>query len=327
MRRGILAITAAFAVGALGACADASADGDDLVVSGSSTVYPTTQTVARESGIDVDMAAEGTTDGFERFCSGQSHINNASEAIPGAGQPTDYVQMCADNGVEYIELPIALDALSVVRHIDNDFATTLTLDELRQAWAPDSDVTTWSDLRPAWPDEEIDFVGRPEGSGTFEYFTHQVTGEVGAIREDYRTSDDMVELAGWVADDVDSLGFMGAGNYLEADEEVRDVITTVAVDGVEPSLRNAQDGTYEPLTRPLFIYVSTAALEEHDDAEEFVEYYLEHVYDILPRVYFYRLPAEAYDLVRDRFDQRTTGSMLGGDPYQDVDIVEALSAG
>src|SRR5690606_23856783 len=91
VRRGILAITAAFAVGALGACADASADGDDLVVSGSSTVYPITQTVARESGIDVDMAAEGTTDGFERFCSGQSHINNASEAIPGAGQPTDYV--------------------------------------------------------------------------------------------------------------------------------------------------------------------------------------------------------------------------------------------
>ncbi len=308
-------------------CTSTAAAGEGIVVSGSSTVAPITQRIALEGRFAVDVAEEGTTAGFERFCTGESDINNASEAIPGAGQPVDYVQLCADNGVEFIELPIALDALSVVRHVDNDFATDLTLAELRAIWEPGSTVTTWRDVRAEWPEEEVRLAGRPPGSGTFDYFTHHVTGEVGAIREDYRATNDLDELASWIAEEPYGLGFMGVGNYLAADEEARDVLTTVAVDGVEPSLADAQQGRYQPLTRPLFIYVSVEALAEDEEVARFVEHYLQSVEEVLPRVYFYGLPTEAYDLVAGRFAARTPGTLYGGDPYTEIDLLEALRAG
>lgn len=318
-------LSVATAATLLAGCTPSSSGSGGIIISGSSTVAPITQAVALDGNVQIDLAEEGTTAGFERFCTGESHINNASTAIPGAGQPVDYVQLCEDNGVEFIELPIALDALSIVRHIDNDFVTDLTRDELRSIWEPDSEVVTWSDVRPDWPDEQIELAGRPSGSGTFDYFTHHVNGEVGAIRDDYRTTNDLGEPATWIAEDANALGFMGVGNYLAADETSRDVITTVAVNGIEPSLMNAQGGTYSPFTRPLFIYVSLSALDTQDGLTEFVEHYLEVAYDILPRVYFYRLPHEAYDLVTERFASRTTGSLLDGDPYADASIVDLLS--
>ena len=152
-------------------------------------------------------------------------------------------------------------------------------------------------------------VGRPEGSGTFDYFTTAVNGEAGQIREDYRATDDIDELTGWIAGDADALGFMGIGNYLAADEEDRNVMATVAVDGVEPSLAGVQDGSYQALTRPLFLYVSVAALEEREDLEDFVSGYLDEVHDHLPLVYYYRFQEETYDKVRARFDERVTGSL------------------
>lgn len=308
----------------LAGCGGASAAGGDaIVVSGSSTVAPITMAVARDGGFSVDVAAEGTTDGFARFCAGESAINNASVAIPGQGQRVDYVQQCADNGVEFVELPIALDALTVVRNEANTHATDLTLDELRRIWEPDSDISVWSDVRPEWPDTPIGLYGRPDGSGTFEYFTQVVVGEAGTIRDDYEATDDTDELAGWVAEDEDALGFVGVGNYLAADEKYRDRITNVAVDGVLPSREDAQEGSYQPLTRPLFLYVSTAALEE-DAVAEFVGYYLREVQGLLPHVYFYALPREAYPLAEQRFEERRTGSMFDGDPYRGTHVLEAL---
>lgn len=311
---------------ALGGLAACSANADDpILVSGSSTVYPITNQVARENRVTLEMEAEGTLDGFERFCNGETHINNASEAIPGAGQPTDYMAMCEENGVEYIELPIGLDALSVVRNNANTFATDLTVEELRRIWEPNSSVTTWADVREGFPDEEIVLVGRPEGSGTFDYFTSQITGAAGEIRDDYRSTDDLEELATWIADDQYALGFMGVGNYLHTDEDYLSKMSTVSVDGVEPSLANAQSGTYHPLTRPLFIYVSVAALEERDDVLSFVETYVDDAAGILPRVFFYPLEREDYTLVKERLDNRTTGTLFDGDPHQDVNISELLA--
>ncbi|MBB3037538.1 PstS family phosphate ABC transporter substrate-binding protein [Hoyosella altamirensis] len=294
-----------------------------IEVSGSSTVAPITEAIARDGRFDVAVTPEGTTDGFARFCNGETPINNASEAIPGPGQRTDYVAMCAENGVEYIELPIGLDALSLVRNEANDFAQDLTLDELKRIWSPDSGITRWSDIRPDWPAEAISLYGRPDGSGTFDYFTHFAVGEAGSIRSDYRATDDMAELARWIAEDENSLGFMGAGNYLAADEEYRDRIANVSVEGVAPSRSNAQDGTYQPFTRPLFIYVSASAAEDAAVAD-FVEYYLRTVRGMLPRVFFYALPADAYPLVQQRFDDRITGTMFGGDPFTARPIMETL---
>lgn len=311
----------------LGATACSSASGQDAIaISGSSTVAPITRAVAAAGGYAVNVAAEGTTDGFERFCSGETAINNASTSIPGAGQPTDYVQLCADNGVEFIELPIALDALTVVRNEANGFATDLTLDELRAVWAPESQVRTWADVRPEWPAEPIGLYGRGEGSGTFASFTHAVVGEAGTIRADYAATDDLDELARWIAEDPNGLGFMGVGNYLATDEDARDRITNVNVNGVGPGLAEVQAGRYAPLTRPLFVYVSLAALDD-DDVTGLVEYYLANVVNVLPRVYFYALPGEAYPLVAQRFAERVTGTAFGGDPFAGVSVLDALTAG
>lgn len=307
----------------LAACSGGE-DGDQIGISGSATVAPITSAVAAEGGYPVEIASEGTTDGFERFCAGETAINDASTPIPGEGQRTDYVAMCERSGVEYIELPIALDALSLITNQSNRFAADLSIDELRKIWEPESTVSTWSDVRPQWPDEPIGLYGRPDGSGTFEVFTHVVSGQAGAIRDDYRSTDDLAELARWIAEDEYGLGFMGIGNYLAADEDYRDRITNVAIDGVEPTLANVQAGRYGAFTRPLLIYVSTSALDEDERVGEFVEYYLAQVADILPREFFYALPVEAYTLAQERFEARETGTMYGGDPFSDQSVLDLL---
>src|SRR5699024_8211460 len=148
----------------------------------------------------------------------------------------------------------------------------MTLDEVRRAWEPDSDVSTWSDLRPEWPDEEIEFFGRPAGSGTFEYFSQRVSGEAGELRDDYEAADDLDGLAEWVADEPGGLGVMGVGNHLGAEGEVRDRITSVSIDGVSPTLENAQDGSYAPFTRPLFLYVNSELAEADENVASYVDY-------------------------------------------------------
>ncbi len=298
----------------LSACSG-EADNDSIEVSGSATVAPITGAMAAQGRFDVNVAAEGTIDGFERFCAGETAINDASTAIPAEALAT-----CEENGVEFVELPIGLDALTVVRHEKNDFATDLTSAELAAIFEPGSTVTTWSDVRSTWPDEEIALFGRGSGSGTFDFFTHTINGEAGAIRDDYRHTDDMAELATWIAEDENALGFMGVGNYLAADEEQRDLITNVAVDGVMPALAETQDGSYL-LARPLFIYVSTAAIEEDPRVGEFVDYYVEYAPDVLPRVRFYPFAEETYGAVQERWSDRTPGAMFGGEQF--VTDVEA----
>ncbi|CAN3126779.1 substrate-binding domain-containing protein [Mycobacterium sp. smrl_JER01] len=264
-------------------------------------------------------------DGFARFCTGQTAINNASVAIPGPGEPVDFVALCAENGVEFVEVPVALDALSIVRNEDNTFARDLTLAELRSIWSPDSEVQTWQDIRTEWPDRAISRYGRPPGSGTFDYFTHFVVGQTGSITEDYRSTDDMAELSSWIASDPDALGFMGVGSYLAADVTHRDRMTNVAVDGVLPSLENSREGRYSPLTRPLFLYVSTAALDEDPRVGDFVSHYLENAAATVPRVYFYPLSAESYRLAQQRLEQRFTGTAFDGDPFSERSVIDALS--
>lgn len=307
---------------ALASCSSGS-DADPINVSGSATVYPITEAVARDLDVPVDQTSDGTLDGFEKFCNGESAINNASEAIPGAGQATDYIAMCADNDVDFIELPIALDALSLIRHEENGDVEDLSMEELRSIWEPGSTVTTWSDVRPEWPDENIELFGRGPGSATFDYFTYFATGDAGEIRDDYEVIDDPSELARRVADTPFALGFTGVGSYL-AEADHREHITTIDIDGVQPNLENAQNGTYTPLTRPLFIYVSADALENDEHLEEFVSGYLDNVANVLPHVYYY--PLSDYDLVKQRFNDRTTGTMFDGDSHSDLDVTEALSS-
>lgn len=303
----------------LAGCSSAS-EAETITVTGSATVEPITQLAATEHKASLDMTSDGTYDGFEEFCSGNSDINNASSAIT-----QEFLDKCADNGVEFIELPIGLDALSLVTHNDNEGVTDLSLDELAEIWKADSQVETWSDVRTGLHNEKIGLYGRPEGSGTFSYFTARINGTPDHIREDYEKTDDIDELTGWIAEDSESLGFMGVGNYLAADEDERAAMKTVAVDGIDPTLENVQDGKY-PLSRPLFVYVSVDALENKDGVEEFLTDYVDNAAGIVPRVYFYGLSEAAYDAVAQRLKDRETGSLMNGDPFQNIDINRDLKA-
>lgn len=307
----------------LGACTSVAEGDSPILVSGSATVEPITTAMARQANVTVDVAAEGTTDGFDRFCRGETAINNASIPIPGEDGVIDYQQLCADNGVEFLELPIGLDALTLVRNGEADFAGELSLAQLTQLWEGDSQVAQWSDLDPAWPAEDIGLYGRPEGSGTLVYFTEEILGPEGQLRQDYEGSDEIDELSSWIAADPNGIGFMGVGNYLATDGELRRDLNNIAVDGVTPSRENAQSGQY-PLTRPLFLYVSVAALED-ENVENFVEHYVTNVEQMLPRVYYFPLPSEAYELLDARLTDRRTGTLFtAGETAGDADVVELL---
>ncbi|GAB97175.1 phosphate transport system substrate-binding protein [Kineosphaera limosa] len=292
-----------------------------IEVSGSSTVAPITTLVAREGGFDVTVEAEGTGSGFERFCAGETAINNASTAIPGAGQPVDYVAQCEQSGIEFLELPIGLDAISVVRNSQASFVDELTRAELRSIWAADSGVSSWSQVRAEWPDEPIGLYGRPDTSGTHASFSHAITQNADGLRTDYTATDDLAQLSQWIADDPGGLGYMGVGNYLSTTHEHQARVTTVAVDGLQPSLADAQSGRYGNLTRPLFLYVSTKALEDEGVAR-FVEYYLESAPSVLPRTYFYPLDRGAYIHTKERFAARTAGTVYGGDPFASIEAAQ-----
>lgn len=297
-----LAAVTLFAAG----CSSEKTPGEDAIqVTGSSTVEPITRYMADRYDFDVNIEGIGSTDGFEKFCAGEADINDASVVIPGAGEPVDYQKQCADNGVEYVELPIGLDAITLVKHRDNDWAADLTIQQLHDIWSKDSAVSKWSDIDPSWPDEEITLYGRPTGSGTLGVFESAVL-DGDEIRDDYKSTDDIQELSTWVAEDINALSFMGIGNYLATEDPTRTKIDNVLVDGIAPTAEEAKSGNY-PLARPLFIYVNTKSAER-EDVDQFVTTYLDKVEAVLPRVFFYQLSEEEYANASTRWADRTTGS-------------------
>lgn len=293
----LLAAVTVFAVGC--SSNDGTLGADAIRVTGSATVEPISSYIASRYDFDAGIEAIGSTDGFEKFCNGEADINDSSVAIP-----ADFQKQCADNNVEYVELPIGLDAITIVKHRDNDFAADLTVDQLHDIWAKDSAVSKWSDIDPSWPDEEITLYGRPDGSGTLGVFKDLVlNGD--EIRDDYQATDDIQELSKWVAEDTNALSFMGIGNYLATDEENRNRIDNVNVDGIAPTAEEAKSGNY-PLARPLFIYVSKKSAER-EDVDKFVTTYLDNAEAVMPRVYFYQLPEDEYGKAQKRYADRTTG--------------------
>lgn len=299
-RKALFASTLAAVTVFASACSSDNTPGEDAIqVTGSATVEPITSYMANRYDFDVNIEAIGSTDGFEKFCNGDADINDASVAIS-----DEFQKQCDDNKVEFIELPIGLDAITIVKHRDNDFAADLTIEQLHDIWSKDSPVSKWSDIDPSWPDEEIKLYGRPEGSGTLDVFKDLVL-DGDEIRDDYEATDDVQELSAWVAEDPNALSFMGIGNYLATEDEHQKFIDNVNVDGVAPSSEEAKSGNY-PLSRPLFIYVNKASTER-EDVDKFVTTYLEHSEAVMPRVFFYQLPEEDYDNAQKRYADRTTG--------------------
>jgi phosphate transport system substrate-binding protein len=275
---------------------EAAADlSGNVIADGSSTVGPLTTAAAErfreeQSGVNVEVGISGTGGGFERFCAGETDVSNASRPI----DEEDEVPLCEENAVEYTELQVAVDALTVVVNPANDWADCLTVDELNTIWAPDSEgeVTSWSQVRDGFPDVPLALAGAGTDSGTFDYFTDAVNGEEGASRSDYTASEDDNTTVQAVQGAEGGLGYFGLSYYLENEGALKALeIENESGECVAPSAETAQAGDYNPLARPLFVYVNNESLTR-PEVQEFMRFYLANVDDIATDALFIPPPAE-----------------------------------
>lgn len=276
----------------LTACGGQTATGltGEIRIDGSSTVFPITEAVAEEFiGLNPDMqipvGVSGTGGGFKKFIAGELDITNASRPIK-----AEEAAAAKAAGIEYLEITVAFDGLSVLVNKDNTWVNNLTTEELAMIWGPDSKVQTWKDVNPAWPDEKIKLYAPGTDSGTFDYFTEEINGESGAIRQDFTGSEDDNVLVQGIAGDKNALGFFGYAYY----EENKDKLKVVSINNVEPSPKTIEDGSYSPLSRPLFLYVKKAALEK-EEVMEFLKFYIENAANLATEVGYIQLPAKMYD--------------------------------
>ena len=306
-----------------------SALSGDINVDGSSTVFPITEAMAEEFGyatggnVKITVGVSGTGGGFKKFCSGEIHISDASRPIK-----QSEVDLCAENGTEYIELPVAIDGLSVIVNPSNDFVECMTVDEMHTMWAPEAEgqVTKWSQVRAGWPDEEFRLYAPGVDSGTFDYFTETVNGESQASRGDFLPSEDDNVLVTGISGDRGSLGYFGYAYYTENADRLK----LVAIDGgegcVTPTDETINNGSYAPLSRPLFIYVAADALNQ-PHVKAFVEFYLDEANrGLVSESGYIPFPGAIYDLVLNKFLDGKTGTAFGGDDRMHGTVEEVLRA-
>lgn len=290
-------------VGALGlaACSGSSSSGGGVSgsvrVDGSSTVAPLTSAAAEqfktvEPNVNVTVGTSGTGGGFEKFCRGETDMNDASRAIK-----DEEIATCKQNGIEYTQMVVANDAISIVVNKDNTWAKCLTTQELAKIWAPDSKITNWNQVNPNYPNEPIKLFGPGTDSGTFDYFTDEINGEEGASRTDYTPSEDDNVIAQGVEGSKGGLGYFGYTYY----EDNKDKLNLVAVNGgdgcVSPSPETVQNGTYKPLSRPLYVYPSAKSLGSNTAFQSFLNYYVNNDQSIAQAALFIPLsPAQQAEL-------------------------------
>jgi phosphate transport system substrate-binding protein len=258
---------------------------------GSSTVGPYTTAAAERfqrenSGVQITVGVSGTGGGFERFCRGETDLSNASRPIK-----DEEAAICEDAGIEPVEFQVANDALTVVVNKDNDWVTCLTVEQLQTIWGPDSKVKNWNDVDSSFPEQELSLFGPGTDSGTFDYFTDEVNGEEGASRSDYSASEDDNTIVTGVAGEQGGLGYFGFSYF----EENQDTLKAVEIDGgdgcVAPSVENAQNGIYKPLSRPLFVYAKKESLQKPEVAA-FLRYILDNETAIAEQAQFVPLTEE-----------------------------------
>jgi len=243
-------------------------------VDGSSTVAPLSTAAAEffaeeQPKVQVTVGTAGTGGGFEKFCVGETDISDASRPIK-----EEEAAICTENTIEYVEIPVANDALTVVVSTDNDWAECLTTEQLKAIWEPGSKVNSWKDVDPSFPDEKLELFGPGTDSGTFDYFTDAINGEEGASRTDYSPSEDDNVIVQGVSGSKGGLGYFGYTYFEENTDKLKAVEIDSGAGCVAPSAETAQDGTYTPLARPLFIYPSKTAVTDKPEVNAFLEFYL-----------------------------------------------------
>jgi len=283
-----------------------------IQIDGSSTVYPITEAVAEEfrtvaPKVKLTIGISGTGGGFKKFGRGETVISDASRPIK-----EKEAAACRENGIEYVELTVAYDGLAVVVNPENDWAKSMTRDELKKIWEPEAQETivNWNQIRADFPEHEMTLLGPGTASGTFDYFTKAIVGEEGASRGDYMPSEDDHVLVQGVAGDKYALGFFGLAYYLEN----QDKLALVAIDGgdgpVLPSMETVKNGTYKPLSRPIFIYVNSEGAKR-PEVVEFVEFYLKNAAALVPDVGYIPLPDEEYTAQLEKFQEFVDAQQQG----------------
>jgi phosphate transport system substrate-binding protein len=317
------------ALAAAALCAAATPALAQLVkIDGSSTVFPITEAVAEDfqqstrGKVRVTVGISGTGGGFKKFCRGEIDISNASRPIL-----KSEMDACKAAGVQYYELPVAYDALTVVVNPKNEWAKNMTPAELKKMWEPAAQgkVKTWKQVNPAWPDQPLKLFGPGADSGTFDYFTEATVGKAKSSRGDYTASEDDNVLVQGVSRDTNALGYFGFAYYTENKDKLRAVpISPVAGKaGVSPSVENVENGSYQPLSRPIFIYINAKSLER-PEIKQFLDFYMKNADALVREVKYVPLPAKAYAYNVEHIEKKQLGTKFGGENKVGLTIEELM---
>jgi len=318
---------AALVAGALGASSTVAMADSIIKVDGSSTVFPITEAVAEEfqksqKATKVTVGVSGTGGGFKKFCRGETDISDASRPIS-----KKEMDACKEAGIKYVELPVAFDALTVVVNPKNDWITSMTVEELKKIWEPAAQgkVMKWSDVNPKWPNQKIALYGPGADSGTFDYFTDAINGKEKASRGDFTASEDDNTLVQGVSRDKHALGYFGLAYYVENKGKLKAVtiVNKGSTKGVSPSLETVMDGTYQPLARPIFIYVAEKSMAK-PEVKEFVNFYIKNAPKLTKEVGYVPLSKTHYDLASKNFNSKKLGTGFGGKNEVGVRVDELL---
>lgn len=297
-----------------------------IQIDGSSTVYPITDAVAREfrtqaKAVKVAVDFSGTGGGFAKFCAGKTDINNASRPIS-----QQEMAACKQAGVAYVELPVAFDALTVVVHPQNSWAEKITIPELKKIWEPtaEGNITNWQQVRPSWPDRPLKLYGPGQDSGTFDYFTEVTTGKAGASRSDYVASEDDTVLVQGVSQDPNALGYFGFAYYENNAKQLKALAVDSGEGPVRPSRQTVENAQYQPLSRPLFIYVNSKSAQDKPEVRAFVDLYLNNGQEFVQAAGYIPLPDEGYSLGSVAFHRGEVGTQFAGKAQPNLTIGELL---
>jgi phosphate transport system substrate-binding protein len=296
---------------------DLSSMRGSIAIDGSSTVYPITEAVAEEFAetapkVRVSVGISGTGGGFKRFCAGETDISDASRPIKGK----EY-KLAKESKIEFIEVPVAYDGLTIVVNTENDWATDLTVDELKSLFLDGSTIKTWADVREGWPEVPVKIYAPGTDSGTFDYFKEVVAGKTGNIRSDMSVSEDDNVLVRGVSGNKGAIGFFGCAYYFENKDKLRAVPIDGGKGAISPTKTTIENGTYAPFSRPLFIYVSKKSMER-PEVIEFVDFYLDNAGDLAEEVGYVRLPQGVYSRAKANIAKGRTGTKFLDDEGEKI---------
>jgi len=295
-------------------------------IDGSSTIFPVTDAIAKEynkvndQDIQVKVDFSGTTGGFKKFCAGQTDISNASRPIT-----TAEMTVCDKAGIRYIELPIAFDALTIVVNPQNDWAKDITVEELKKVWEPAAEgkITNWKQVRASYPDKPLRLFGAGSDSGTYDYFNEVTIGQ-NPSRKDYVASEDDNTLVQGVSQDPNALGYFGFAYYEAKQNQLKALAIDSGKGAILPSRVAVEKNQYQPMSRPLFIYVNYEAAQDKREVQSFVEFYLKNAKRLVTTVGYIPLPDEGYQLATKHFYSGKVGTVFKGQPQPSLTIGELL---